>query len=497
MGRTASHRSLLKIPGSEGRHRRSSVTSSNPAGCGLISAGRRRSYSQLPDEGEGTNDKSAETPTPQSRGWKVLRSHWHSYNWHRGDMLNRVLSDLPYPGAPGRVERRRQESKSYRLEDETVAGGLAASAVRTAEVLFRGEPAPRNAADPKRLGAWRKAENIHFDVRRLLMENGWPPCGNRVAPTTSSFVPVDAKAAALFPREWWDVVTDEAFAELVVDAFADHFVDALIDGSVALLAVASSRPSLPKSASAPGLRRPQTSPAELAIPKPIGQAPGELAAAVVETPTLGRRQRHAAPPSTAPASFATSGLQMDNWDSWSNRQFHQCRPQMPYIERISSATASQRPRRRNNQGEQQVTDHRKWSFPMSATNFPEVWGEMSAKLDTQTPMQKRMAKDAPESIPQAPPKVKIQMSEAAPMLDDKACPRWLLKVGKEGLTTYPYSLLAHRAFFQAQKTEALQEKAKKIAPIRLSDSWDPPWEMGCGRKPMAKSSKKKRTSSAG
>merc|ERR1712039_365576 len=50
-------------------------------------------------------------------------------------------------------------------------------------------------------------------------------------------------------------------------------------------------------------------------------------------------------------------------------------------------------------------------------------------------------------------------------------PTWLIGNDSSGRTIFPYSLAAHRAFVDAQPEEWLREKAKEVAPLKLTSSW--------------------------
>jgi len=46
-----------------------------------------------------------------------------------------------------------------------------------------------------------------------------------------------------------------------------------------------------------------------------------------------------------------------------------------------------------------------------------------------------------------------------------------MDIGKDGKTTFPYSLASHRAFLDALPDPALRAKARKLAPVRTTDTW--------------------------
>jgi hypothetical protein len=83
---------------------------------------------------------------------------------------------------------------------------------------------------------------------------------------------------------------------------------------------------------------------------------------------------------------------------------------------------------------------------MTATNFPEAWNKAT-------------------SPPKARTKANSEWDD-----DDEPGGEWLLRV-KRGKTTFPYSLVSHRAFLESQPNPALKDKAKKLAPLNLTSSW--------------------------
>jgi len=144
-------------------------------------------------------------------------------------------------------------------------------------------------------------------------------------------------------------------------------------------------------------------------------------------------------PQTMPLEMVNGqGLPM----SWSTRRYHPCKQLSPLASRIKADADGQRPRRLVRRVESQ--DQRKFVLPMTATNFPDKWESMT---------RPRKATSRPGAAP-------------APAPTDEA--RWLIKVGPDGKTSFPYSLALHKAFLESQSDPLLKEKAIKLAPIRLS-----------------------------
>merc|ERR1711972_111932 len=140
--------------------------------------------------------------------------------------------------------------------------------------------------------------------------------------------------------------------------------------------------------------------------------------------------------------FTMAGLPKDSWQAWNTQSFHKCKSIEPLAKRIQNATDAQRPQRRSFiTQKRRPPDHRKYLWPMTATNFPAAWNQATY------------------------PRARFQ---AEPEVDDhdELKDGWLIKI-KHGKTTFPYSLVSHRAFIESQSTPNLREKARKLAPLRL------------------------------
>merc|ERR1712139_382833 len=90
--------------------------------------------------------------------------------------------------------------------------------------------------------------------------------------------------------------------------------------------------------------------------------------------------------SGASEGFTMGGLTKDSFEAWNSRNFHKCKPLDPFVKRIEKATESQRPQRRmvHRPIHEQRADHRKFVWPMAATNFPEAWDRASYRPRTMT-----------------------------------------------------------------------------------------------------------------
>lgn len=308
---------------------------------------------------------------------------------------------------------------------------------------------------------------------------------------------VAAAAAALFPGEWWRALSAEPLASLIVDALAGAVCDSLLDDLVAtlesdaaeglLLATSPSPPwgaeqaeqetshghagaawaasgqsqrqagAMSQSASAPGgslLQRPQV--IYDRMPRLPHQthtgATGSTApwssSIFQETSDRGDRRR-------ATDGFTQAGLPKSSMDSWSTGRYHACKPLSPYTRRIQEATELQRPKRRISRPvtSELQRDHRKFNWPMAATNFPQEWNEATRK---RTPEKKN------PNLVGAAARISARLEEEE---------QELLGIGRDGKTTFPYSLALHKAFLESQPNPVLKEKALKVAPLRTTGSW--------------------------
>jgi hypothetical protein len=295
---------------------------------------------------------------------------------------------------------------------------------------------PRSKAEANR---WQKGYIANNELRALLND---PWLRNRDYDDRSSVSVVIADPAMdFFPTGWSDCLSEDTLAELIVDAYSSAFCDAFLDGAVSLVEVSNkwnamqSQPSsssqgLQQSASAPSLQQPK---ANRRLRNTSQTDKGLLEMGLLEQEC------------TAVEGFTMSGLSKDPWDAWNSRNFHKCKPLDPFVKRIEKATEAQRPQRRVAKRVGRPGDHRKYVWPMTATNFPSSWERESFRPRT-------MKQDFPDDEEMPPDK-------------------WLLKVRKDdGRTMFPYSLVSHKAFLESQPDSTLKDKAHRIAPLRLSSS---------------------------
>jgi len=250
-------------------------------------------------------------------------------------------------------------------------------------------------------------------------------------------------AMAFFPTNWSNCLSEDTLAELIIDAYSSAFCDAFLDGAISLVEVSykwnavqgesQGYASLQHSMSEPSLQQPKAN-RRLRNTSHTDKALLQMGLSEQD--------------STLPEGFTMNGLSKDSWDAWNSRHFHKCKPLDPFVKRIEKATESQRPQRRSvhrPEQPQRHVDQRKYVWPISATHFPRAWDRASV------PRARTMTMSDFEDDEDVPP--------------DK----WLLRIGKDGKTTFPYSLVSHRAFLESQPDPLLKEKARKIAPLRLSN----------------------------
>mmetsp|Transcript_65870 Transcript_65870/g.121412 ORF Transcript_65870/g.121412 Transcript_65870/m.121412 type:complete len:374 (-) Transcript_65870:70-1191(-) len=352
-----------------------------------------------------------------SRGWRVLREQWRDFLQKRPEIPGRVLSDHKVKVQPLRpCDLGLNKEGIDRMLDKILA-------------QLTGET-PRSQAT---IGAWRRAEMLNTEMRTLI--------GDRLSPQKIAAKRAEAKkvphpSLAFFPQDWSSALSEETVAELIVDAFASSFCDALIDGAVSLVDVSRKwNSTVQKSASEP----------QLSHPKAIERL------RTVQDSTdkkLLNLEFHGQEEATRSDGFTMAGLTDDQWEAWNQRTYHKCKPLEPFTKRIEKATLMQRPNRRiERRRTSSLADKQKFIWPMTATHFPERW-----EANTYRPRSRQSD-------------LTMQQEGEEPEGD------WLLRLGKDGKTTFPYSLVSHRAFIESLPDPVLKEKARKVAPLRFTGDW--------------------------
>lgn len=322
---------------------------------------------------------------------------------------------------------------------------------------------------------WSRARRAHEELHAMLADAGMklpehqpqapfapgPPgsvasahceraCGARMTAQTAS------ATAAFFPGEWWRALSTDVLAALVVDSFASNFSSAFVDGLVDHLqekegwhvpqqvparphgTVSGLASRLGRSASVPGSIGDLQRPLSISLP----QRPYEALAAA----SLGRT----APRQRAVPAGAIGVAGRDPRQGWSVQRHHPCRPTGLYP-RVGASEAGCATKRWPSTGAgaqpEEVVDHRKYVWPMMATNFPDAWEEKTSKKQQRhsTHEKEKDAKNEPNE-------------------------RWHLKVDDEGRTIFPYSLALHKAFLESQSDPKTRETAMAVAPVRLTRS---------------------------
>jgi hypothetical protein len=327
-----------------------------------------------------------------------------------------------------------------------------------------GDETPRGA---KRLKTWQRAKLVHSEARAVLdqarsMGGGASPAAGSgggagsVSPTAAEggfYGGIDHRAEALFPAQWSEILTPDLLAELVVDAFLGSFCDELVDAALGSLERSGkSGAALQNSQSAPSLQG--NTATSLGRPRAL-QPLRSLLDDADQSPGL---PEGLAGPATG---FTTAGLARDGREAWATQRFHVSRRLDPLTVRIHDKTEAQRPCRRLVRDPDANPLGPKYSWPMAATNFPGNWDQATQRRD---PRDRAGASAAPTSMSGERP----GRREPLPPQPFKKDENWLLGKDRLGRTTFPYSLALHRAFLEAQPDPVLKEKARKVAPLRLT-----------------------------
>eukprot|EP00931_Biecheleriopsis_adriatica_P043653 TRINITY_DN24950_c0_g1_i2.p1 TRINITY_DN24950_c0_g1~~TRINITY_DN24950_c0_g1_i2.p1 ORF type:complete len:445 (-),score=89.07 TRINITY_DN24950_c0_g1_i2:35-1369(-) len=342
---------------------------------------------------------------------------------------------------------------------------------------------------------WSRARNANLEVREALKASGFKSSESGVA--TESLIGRKSTrdaCAALFPQDWCRLLDDSnsVMAELAVDAIMNSVVDSFLDGAVELLqmhegwALPAEFRGSPRKAGL-GLGKSQSSPSLGSRRRPLrrglegmpGPAPESPKLQPLPVPAVWRQQNRpfqsypsndAASPSmsssnshgptegfvTSPGHFSVRGGRGTGpeGDGWALRRFHACQPLESYTRRIQKFTEQQRPRRRIRKPESDPLGP-KWSLPMLATNFPEVWDRTAPAVKKEPDTSQSGAFDDDDSE-----------------WDEEEGYTWLQRKNRDGQTVFPYSLVSHRAFIESYNRDpALKAKALQVAPLRFTENW--------------------------
>lgn len=385
---------------------------------------------------------SASSASAGKRGWRLLRAHWQDFLQKRGALAGGLLDDVDLRGDTERDPARMAVTKeaTSRALERIIALELVESP------RFVGE-------HTKNADSWRRCGQLYEELHAAFAEVGWPPKQKHRSRPAGGPEPHEK----FLPRSWQHGLTDETLAELAVEALMDTFCDALLDGAV-MVADAELWPPSPR------LGRSASSPAgALSSLPPIEAHPRELSYTHPPDPPSRRPQE----------GFTMAGLSLDRWEAWNNGKYHPCRLQEPYTTRITQVADLQRPQRRPGRCGG-PSDQRKFLWPMTATNFPEAWEEMTKKPEPK-PRGLRSAEKAsrgsahPGRLGGEPLGRRFLQPPRQP--SPKRAPP-IMTVDSRGRTSFPYSLVLHRAFLDSQPDVTLKDKAKKQVPLVLTSTWD-------------------------
>jgi len=365
-----------------------------------------------------------------SRGWHILRSQWREFCSKRGDVPTSVCMDLEAPTVWAKRPAGPDHSKdSFDRDVDLITSHYTSDS-------------PRSKAG---LAIWQRAADSNNDLR-VLLADPWSYV-RRDDEDRSPASQATEPAAAFFPQEWSNCLTEDTLADLIVDAFCGEFCDAFLDGAISLVEVAN------KMNTTQSVSNRSMSMTELEQ---------SMSATSLSRPSANRRLRNTSHTDKALLSmtqdedwcapsggFTMSGLTKDPWDAWNSTNIHKCKPLDPFVKRIARATEIQRPQRRMVKPSGSSPDLRRFVVPMAATHFPEAWDRK------------------PKPIAKRRQSMQMEPVESTADAEEK----WLLKVDKSGKTTFPYSLVSHRAFLNSQSDPILKEKALKLAPLRFTDTF--------------------------
>lgn len=359
-----------------------------------------------------------------SRGWGILQSQWKEFCQKREIVPLRVFTELECLAAPASTRPTAVHDMDKNTFDRNVDQIMA----------HYTSSSPRSKAQHD---IWQRAMDSNNELRQLIGDQ-W--MHKHEPQSTPPPAPKDA-SLEFFPTEWSNCLTTETLAELVVDAYAGAFVDSFLDGSIALVEVASkmnlcetmSYSKLQQSMSEPSLQKPSAN-----------RRLRNSAQADKALMSLGLAEKKEGP---STEGFTMNGLTKDPWDAWNSRNYHKCKPLDPFVKRIEKATQMQRPQRRLTKPAEESPTSQKFVKPLEATHFPEKWEREKPGISSAS---------------------KIHVTPKDADFDEEPTGPWLMQVMKSGKTTFPYSLVSHRAFLNSLKDPVLRDKASKLAPLKLT-----------------------------
>lgn len=369
----------------------------------------------------------------KAKGWKILRDYMKEYMDHRSAITDQVLTDVIHP-----------TSKPNRIP-ETAKLDSVAAADRAFDMIIAAED-PLDPRGQENTAVWTKAKQSYMDLTQTFLAIGYNPQVQPKKDEKEGQAAGHATAeqrhlgSGLFPNQWWQTLSEELIAELVVDDLADKMAEVLFDSAVAIVEeeIQVAEDGWLQFAAEEEATLLATAPE---LPDEWSIRPPQLASSA-SAPALGSKGgsgHRSMLPQTMPAPRGGKGFNQQGLPtSWATRRYHPCQQLDPIASRVKADIEAQRPKRQVKKLE--TEDQRKFVWPMTASNFPDKWETVTKKKATKP--------GAPLSL-----------------TGDES---FLCRVGSHGKTEFPYSLALHKAFLESQSDPLLKEKAAKLAPIRLS-----------------------------
>lgn len=311
------------------------------------------------------------------------------------------------------------------------------------------------ADKPEVKEVWKKSESLMEDLQKQLKAAGGVPRTKSErghAKASLSDARQRQKVAGhteFMPREWYDALSEECLANLVVDTFMNPFVDALIEGAVSTV---ESEPTVWTVKSSQHRRN------EVRILDELTDNALKISRAASAPSFTNQHQASSLADSTGstfgaprhstkqlevkdPIGSNVPELEREAWPPLRN-DAPKKNPLESRVERIRRVTDLQRPRRKVHR--RPSFDQRTDSAPMTAHHFPKAWGRSTCGINLQGKLPR--------------------YSEYNMDRNDEQ-----FSVSVDGYTQFPYSLAAHRAFLRSQGP--LLETAKEFAPMNTTVPW--------------------------
>eukprot|EP00746_Dinoflagellata_sp_MGD_P039753 gnl/MRDRNA2_/MRDRNA2_19599_c0_seq1.p1 gnl/MRDRNA2_/MRDRNA2_19599_c0~~gnl/MRDRNA2_/MRDRNA2_19599_c0_seq1.p1 ORF type:complete len:401 (-),score=68.44 gnl/MRDRNA2_/MRDRNA2_19599_c0_seq1:26-1228(-) len=361
------------------------------------------------------------------RGWNLLQDQLRQYHSRRKGLADLIKEEVLGDSFSEPTQPRHSQA------DEDAQRTF----FRDLDLTFADKPQVKEV--------WKKSEALMEDLRKQLKAAGSVQRTRSDTGHKKGSQP-DARprqrtpgVTEFMPRDWYDTLSEECLANLVVDTFMNPFVDALIEGTVTTV---ESEPSfrnadneqheihimdelidnaLKRSASAPSV-------------------PQQQASSWAESNSKPKRERIDSVDVKEPVGPNKTELEREMWSLPSRAEPPRNTSLESRVERIRRVTDLQRPRRKVHR--RPISDQRTSDHPMTAHHFPQAWSRSTCGINLQGRAPRHADRDRQEE----------QFS-----------------VTTDGFTQFPYSLAAHRAFLRSQGP--LLESAKEFAPMKTTVPW--------------------------